>query len=113
MRTQLLISAVAVVVLASVGAAAALRADTGASANSSANAGRDIAANCANCHRTDGHGRNAIPVIVGRDKAYLVKQLRDFRDGNRPSTIMQQLITGYTDTQIEAAAAFLSQQKPN
>jgi cytochrome subunit of sulfide dehydrogenase len=77
------------------------------------NLGRDIAANCANCHGSDGRSRGAIPAIAGQDKAYLIQQLKDFRDGKRPSTIMQQLAKGYTDAQIEAAAAYLAVQKAN
>jgi cytochrome c553 len=37
--------------------------------------------------------------------------MRDFRDGKRPSTIMQQLAKGYSDAEIEAAAAYLSAQR--
>jgi cytochrome subunit of sulfide dehydrogenase len=77
------------------------------------NAGRDIAANCANCHGTDGRSRGAIPALAGRDKAEIVRYVIEFRDGKRPSTVMQQLAKGYTDAQIEAAAAYFAAQKPN
>ena len=107
MRMQLLILSAVASALAAGSATVALGADT------SANAGRDIAANCANCHGTDGRSRGAIPAIAGQDKEYLVQQLKDFRDGKRPSTIMQQLSKGYTDAQIEAAAAYLASRKPN
>jgi sulfide dehydrogenase cytochrome subunit len=106
-RLQLLILPTVVIALAAGGATVAVGADT------SATTGRDIAANCANCHGTDGRSRGAVPAIAGQDKAYLVQQLKDFRDGKRPSTIMQQLAKGYTDTQIEAAAAYLANRKPN
>jgi sulfide dehydrogenase cytochrome subunit len=109
MRMQLLIPTVAVVALGSASVTVAL----GAEAALNANIGRDIAANCANCHIADGRNHGAIPVIAGQEKAYLVQQLKDFRDGRRPSTIMQQLATGYTEAQIEAVAAYLSTQKPN
>jgi cytochrome subunit of sulfide dehydrogenase len=75
--------------------------------------GRDIAANCASCHGTDGRSLGAIPVLAGRDKAELVALVREFRDGTRPSTVMRQLAKGYTDAQIEAVAAYFSAQKPN
>jgi cytochrome c553 len=108
-RLQLLLPFAVAIALAAGGGTVALGADTSASAN----VGRDIAANCANCHGTDGRSRGAIPPIAGQDKAYLVQQLKDFRDGKRPSTIMQQLAKGYTDEQIEAAAAYLASRKPN
>jgi cytochrome subunit of sulfide dehydrogenase len=78
-----------------------------------ADAGRDIAAGCATCHGTDGRSRGAIPSLAGRDKIAIVQQVRDFRDGKRPSTVMQQLAKGYSDTQIEAAAAYFAAQKAN
>ena len=106
LRLQLLIPAAVAIALAAGNATVAIGADT------SGTTGRDIAANCANCHRSDGRS-GAIPAIAGQDKAYLVQQLKDFRDGKRPSTIMQQLAKGYTDEQIEAAAAYLASRKPN
>jgi cytochrome c553 len=75
------------------------------------NLGRDIAANCANCHGTDGRSRGIVPSLAGQDKAHIVQQMKDFRDGKRPSTIMQQLAKGYTDSQIEAAAAYFAAQR--
>ena len=78
-----------------------------------ADVGRDVAANCANCHGTDGHSRGGVPGLAGRDKGYLIRQVQDFRDGKRPSTIMQQLAKGYTDAEIEAAAAYFAAQKAN
>lgn len=75
-------------------------------------AGRDIAANCASCHHGDRERGAAIPGLAGMDKAMIVQRVQEFRDGRRPSTIMQQLAKGYTDAQVEAAAAYLSTQKP-
>jgi cytochrome subunit of sulfide dehydrogenase len=74
--------------------------------------GRDVAANCANCHGTDGRSRAAVPSLAGRDSGELIRQMHEFRDGKRASTIMQQLARGYTDTEIEAAAAYFAAQKP-
>ncbi|MEP6996066.1 MAG: c-type cytochrome [Betaproteobacteria bacterium] len=75
-------------------------------------AGRDIAANCASCHHGDRRSGAAIPALAGVDKTMIVQRMREFRDGRRPSTIMQQLAKGYTDEQIEAAASYLAAQKP-
>jgi len=75
-----------------------------------ANLGRDIAANCANCHGTDGRSRGAIPGLAGQDAAVIVQRMKEFRDGRRAATVMQQLAKGYTDAQIEAAAAYFAAQ---
>jgi sulfide dehydrogenase cytochrome subunit len=36
--------------------------------------------------------------------------MQDFRSGKRPSTIMQQLARGYSEVEIEAAAAYFAAQ---
>lgn len=76
------------------------------------NLGRNIAANCANCHGTDGKSIGGMPGLAGRSRADLVQVMKEFRDGKRAATIMHQLSKGYTDAQIEAVAGYLSAQKP-
>lgn len=75
-------------------------------------AGRDLAAACAICHGTDGWSSGGrLPNLAGQPKEYLVKQMRDFRDGARPATIMRQIAKGYTDEQYQSIAAFFAAQK--
>jgi cytochrome c553 len=76
-----------------------------------ADTGRDIAATCAACHGTDGRSRSAIPSLAGRDKSELSRAMREFREGRRSSTIMQQIAKGYTEAEIEAAATYFAAQK--
>ena len=71
-----------------------------------------LASNCANCHGTLGTAQGAMPSLAGQPKAYIVDQMRAFRDGKRPATVMHQLAKGYTDPQIELIADFLARQKP-
>jgi cytochrome c553 len=73
--------------------------------------GRDIAADCASCHHGDRRSGAPIPDLAGMDKATIIDRMREFRDGRRPSTIMRQLASGYTDAQIEAAASYLAAQQ--
>jgi cytochrome c553 len=94
-------------------AAFSLLVAAGAAGAVDANLGRDVAANCTSCHGTDGRSRGGIPNLVGQDRLNLVQQMRDFRDGKRPSTIMQQLARGYTAAEIDAAAAYFAAQKTN
>jgi len=70
-----------------------------------------LASNCSNCHGTLGNAQGAMPSLAGLQKATIVEQMRAFRDGKRPATIMHQLAKGYTDPQIEAIAEFFSRQK--
>jgi cytochrome subunit of sulfide dehydrogenase len=75
-----------------------------------ANLGRDIASNCAACHGTDGRSRGAIPALAGQDAQSIVRSMKEFREGRRAATVMQQIAKGYTDAQIEAAAAYFAAQ---
>lgn len=75
--------------------------------------GREIGANCTACHGPNGRSKAAaIRSLAGMDKAAIISAVISFREGRRPSTVMQQLAKGYTDAQITAAAAFFATQKP-
>ena len=76
-----------------------------------AHTGRDLAASCAICHGTSGVNAGGMPNLAGQPKDYLVLQLRDFRDGKRPATIMHQIAKGLSEEQIDAVAAFYAAQK--
>ena len=69
-----------------------------------------FAANCANCHGTDGKSAAAIPGIAGKDKAWLEEVLKAYKQGTRPATIMHQLAKGYTDEQLAAIAEWFARQ---
>lgn len=73
--------------------------------------GRNLAAACANCHGTNGVSQQGMPNLAGQQRTYLVQQMKDFRSGARPATLMHQISKGYTDEQIEALAAFFAAQK--
>jgi cytochrome c553 len=71
---------------------------------------RYVAANCANCHGTAGRSSGAMPSLAGLQKPYFVEQMRLFRDGKRPATIMHQISKGYSDQQIEQLADYYARQ---
>src|SRR6266568_475069 len=75
------------------------------------NLGRNLAAACATCHGTNGASRQGMPNLAGQQRSYLVQQMQDFRAGKRPATIMHQIARGYTDEQIDALAAYFSEQR--
>lgn len=74
---------------------------------------RATAATCANCHGTDGRtvAGSAIPALAGMPKAYMVSQMRAFRDGTRSATVMHQLAKGLTEQQIELVADYFAATK--
>jgi cytochrome c553 len=76
---------------------------------------RSLAANCAQCHGTDGRAveGSAVPSLAGMPATEFVEQMNAFRSGARPSTVMQQLARGYSGAQIDQLAAyFAAQPKP-
>jgi cytochrome subunit of sulfide dehydrogenase len=77
-------------------------------------ASRNLAAGCAICHGTEGRAatKDVIP-LAGLPREHIVTQMRAFRDGQRPATVMHQIAKGYTDAQIDALAAWFAAQKKN
>jgi sulfide dehydrogenase cytochrome subunit len=69
---------------------------------------RATAAMCANCHGTDGRTieGSAIPSLVGMPKDYMVLQMKAFKDGSRPATVMHQITKGLTDAQIDTISSY-------
>jgi cytochrome subunit of sulfide dehydrogenase len=74
---------------------------------------RSLAATCANCHGTNGKAfeGSAVVSLAGMPKDYIVLQMKAFKDGTRPATIMHQLAKGYTDAQIDQIAGYFAAQK--
>jgi cytochrome c553 len=70
-----------------------------------------LAATCANCHGTQGRTvGDALPPLAGMNREAMLEQLRAFRSGARPATIMHQLTKGYSDAQLEQIATYFSRQ---
>jgi cytochrome c553 len=74
--------------------------------------GRNLAAACAICHGTQGKPAPGAPLIplAGLPRDHIAAQMRAFRDGRRPATVMHQIAKGYSDPQIDAVAAWYAAQ---
>jgi sulfide dehydrogenase cytochrome subunit len=74
---------------------------------------RSLAATCANCHGTDGKAVQGASVgaLAGLDKNYLAAQLKAFKSGAQPATVMHQISKGYSDAQIDTLASYFAAQK--
>ena len=62
-----------------------------------------VAGTCTNCHGTPGRSAGAMPSLAGLAAAYFVEQMRAFREGRRPATVMHQLAKGYSDAKTIAS----------
>lgn len=70
---------------------------------------------CASCHGTKGRGKdpknNLFPVIAGQSKDYLMKQMNDFRSGERhndPAGMMGGIASKMTEAEIKAVVEYVS-----
>lgn len=94
--------AVSLLLAGSLAAAATVHADPRA---------RFMAANCSYCHGTNGKSTGAIPALAGLEAKYFVDQMKAFRDGSRPATVMAKHANGYTDAEFEAMAKYFAAVK--
>lgn len=74
---------------------------------------RSLAATCTQCHGTDGKALPGETMVrlAGLPREHIATQMRAFRDGQRPATVMHQIAKGYTDAQIDAMAAYFAAVK--
>lgn len=71
---------------------------------------------CSSCHGVDGNSTSpAFPRLAGQQQAYLIAQLKFFRDHNRSDPAGSEYMWGIsrklTDEQIEGLATYFAQQK--
>lgn len=68
--------------------------------------------NCQDCHGKQGEGDDAepYPVLAGQHYLYLVRQIREIRDGKRENAnrTMRRDLRGYSDADVEAVADHVS-----
>jgi cytochrome c553 len=96
-------------------AVACLLAAAGAAHAQDRNLGRNLAAQCANCHGTNGNAQPGGFTLAGRDRKYIIEQMAAFKSDTRSgpnATIMHQLAKGYTEDQIALMADYFAAQKP-
>ena len=75
-------------------------------------AGKAKSATCAGCHGPAGISANPLwPNLAGQKDAYLVKQLKAFRDGTRTDPVMSPMAKPLSDADIDNLAAYFSSLK--
>jgi cytochrome c553 len=81
-------------------------------AGGDAAAGKAKSASCAGCHGAAGISSNPMwPNLAGQKDAYLVKQMKAFRDGQRNDPMMSPMAKPLSDADIDNLAAFYSSLK--
>lgn len=74
--------------------------------------GKALSATCAACHGMDGNSVNPIwPSLAGQHEAYLVRQIKFFKNGERVDPMMAPMVATLTDENIEDLAAYFASQE--
>jgi cytochrome c553 len=68
------------------------------------------ATSCSGCHPPSASVETKVSPIRGRDPEEVVAAMREFRSGERPSTVMGRIAKGFSDDEIQAIAAWLAVQ---
>ena len=94
-------------------AAVCLLAFASASQAADPNLGRNLAATCANCHGTNGNAvrGSGMDALAGMEKAKILQKLADYKNGDKPASIMHQITKGYTEVQLDLIAGYFAAQK--
>jgi sulfide dehydrogenase cytochrome subunit len=75
-------------------------------------AARSLAASCAACHGTGGRSvSEEVIALAGLPKERIASQMRAFKAGTRPATVMHQLAKGFSDQQIDLIAGYFAAQR--
>ena len=69
------------------------------------------AASCSGCHPAKPGVASTVPGLTGRKPEDIVAQMRAFRSGQRPATVMDRIAKGYSDAEVEAIAAWYAAQQ--
>jgi len=75
-------------------------------------AGEGKAVTCSACHGADGNSAvSTFPKLAGLGEKYLLKQMKDIRDGRRPVAVMAGQVDNMTDQDLADIAAFYDAQE--
>ncbi len=76
--------------------------------------GQQIASQiCAACHGTDGNSfLSANPNLAGQHSGYIVKQLKNYKSGDRKNPVMAGMVAALSDDDVKNVAAYFSSQAP-
>ena len=64
--------------------------------------------NCFTCHGPEAHSPASMPTLNGKPATYILRRLREFREGRGSPIIMDRIAKGYTDDELTRIADYLS-----
>jgi cytochrome c553 len=79
-----------------------------AAGNDAVGRGATLALNCTMCHGAQGMSASSAPNLAGQYPEVVIKQLHDYKAGNRGSSIMEALARNLSDRDIDDLAAYFA-----
>lgn len=74
--------------------------------------GKAKSAACTGCHGLNGKSNNPMyPNLASQNKLYLIKAMKDYRDGKRKDPMMNSMLITLTDSDFENIATYYSSLK--
>ncbi len=74
--------------------------------------GKALSQTCAACHSIDGNSVNPIwPKLAGQHASYIVKQLNDFKAGNRVNAQMTAMVASLSEQDMQDLGAYFASKK--
>jgi len=66
---------------------------------------------CSGCHPASRSVETPVSRLIGSKPADIVAAVQAFRSGQRPATVMDRIVKGFTDDEIKAIADWYGAQK--
>ena len=71
----------------------------------------EVIAKCDRCHgQAAGQSTMVVPSLKGQKQEYLLRVMKEYRDGDRGSSMMHKMSAGYSDELLEEIATHYSSQ---
>lgn len=70
--------------------------------------GQTIGLTCVVCHGAQGKGTKTIPPLAGRSADQIFEALMAYKNGSRPSTVMDRHAKGYSDAELRAVSEYFA-----
>ena len=67
------------------------------------------ASSCSGCHPPSASAETKVAPLRGKNPADVIAAMQAFRSGERPSTVMGRIAKGFSDAEIRAVGAWVTQ----
>ena len=80
-------------------------------AKGDASIGKKLAESCVGCHAEGPNAGSGIPRLAGQYGNYLVKVMKDYQSGKRNNALMQSMVNGLSQEDLENISAYFASMK--